>query len=236
MGAELRSRPGRARRSRSSATHPARPMLPGRASRTSRATGSRTCCSAGTRHEPRLRASTGVIATLARTGRSGGCSGRGSARRPCTATTGCSHSTSRTTAGRDSVCCWSKVERRRLRWNGRRYVVASDRIVRGTRLVSASRGRTAARSTRGTRRDLIGSHQARLLAVPRDRLASGPLAERVLRRPAERAAASRRRASSGGRGPGGRRRGGSSDSSAPVSSRIAARDLDVLELLPPPTL
>ena len=30
----------------------------------------------------------------------------------------------------DSVCCWSKVERRRLRWNGRRYVVASDRIVR----------------------------------------------------------------------------------------------------------
>jgi hypothetical protein len=31
--------------------------------------------------------------------------------------------------GHDSVCCWSKVERRRLRWNGRRYVVASDRIV-----------------------------------------------------------------------------------------------------------
>jgi hypothetical protein len=31
--------------------------------------------------------------------------------------------------GRDSVCCWSKVERRRLRWNGRRYVIASDRIV-----------------------------------------------------------------------------------------------------------
>ena len=31
--------------------------------------------------------------------------------------------------GHDSVCCWSKVERRRLHWNGRRYVVASDRIV-----------------------------------------------------------------------------------------------------------
>lgn len=29
----------------------------------------------------------------------------------------------------DSVCCWSKVERRRLRWTGRRYVIASDRIV-----------------------------------------------------------------------------------------------------------
>jgi hypothetical protein len=30
----------------------------------------------------------------------------------------------------DSVCCWSKVERVRLRWNERRYVKASDRIVR----------------------------------------------------------------------------------------------------------
>lgn len=30
----------------------------------------------------------------------------------------------------DSVCCWSKVEKLRLRWNGRRYVKASDRIVR----------------------------------------------------------------------------------------------------------
>jgi hypothetical protein len=30
----------------------------------------------------------------------------------------------------DSVCCWSKIERRRLRWKGSRYVVASDRIVR----------------------------------------------------------------------------------------------------------
>jgi hypothetical protein len=30
----------------------------------------------------------------------------------------------------DSVCCWSKVEKIRLRWNGRRYVRASDHIVR----------------------------------------------------------------------------------------------------------
>ena len=30
----------------------------------------------------------------------------------------------------DSVCCWSKVEKLRLRWDGRRYVKASDRITR----------------------------------------------------------------------------------------------------------
>jgi hypothetical protein len=35
-------------------------------------------------------------------------------------------------ARRDSVCCWSKVEKLRLRWAGNRYVTASDRIVRGT--------------------------------------------------------------------------------------------------------
>jgi len=29
----------------------------------------------------------------------------------------------------DSVCCWSKVEKVRLRWNGRTYLTASDRIV-----------------------------------------------------------------------------------------------------------
>lgn len=29
----------------------------------------------------------------------------------------------------DSVCCPSKVEKRRLRWNGHRYVIASSRIV-----------------------------------------------------------------------------------------------------------
>jgi hypothetical protein len=29
----------------------------------------------------------------------------------------------------DSVCCWSKIEKLRLRWNGRRYVTVSDRIV-----------------------------------------------------------------------------------------------------------
>ena len=28
----------------------------------------------------------------------------------------------------DSVCCWSKVEKLRLRWNGQRYVPVSDRI------------------------------------------------------------------------------------------------------------
>lgn len=33
----------------------------------------------------------------------------------------------------DSVCCWSKVEKLRLRWNGRIYVTASDRIVRTRR-------------------------------------------------------------------------------------------------------
>jgi hypothetical protein len=30
----------------------------------------------------------------------------------------------------DSVCCWSKVEKVRLRWNGRRFVKVSDRIIR----------------------------------------------------------------------------------------------------------
>lgn len=30
----------------------------------------------------------------------------------------------------DSVCCWSKVEKLRLRWDGHSYVTASDRIVR----------------------------------------------------------------------------------------------------------
>ncbi len=30
----------------------------------------------------------------------------------------------------DSVCCWSKVEKLRLRWDGRRYLTALDRIVR----------------------------------------------------------------------------------------------------------
>jgi hypothetical protein len=29
----------------------------------------------------------------------------------------------------DSVCCWSKVEKVRLRWNGHRFVRAYDRIV-----------------------------------------------------------------------------------------------------------
>ena len=29
----------------------------------------------------------------------------------------------------DSVCCWSKVEKLRLRWNGKRYATASDVIV-----------------------------------------------------------------------------------------------------------
>jgi hypothetical protein len=29
----------------------------------------------------------------------------------------------------DSMCCWSKVEKVRLRWNGQRFVKASDRIV-----------------------------------------------------------------------------------------------------------
>jgi hypothetical protein len=29
----------------------------------------------------------------------------------------------------DSVCCWSKIEKVRLRWNGRRFVKAYDRIV-----------------------------------------------------------------------------------------------------------
>jgi hypothetical protein len=28
----------------------------------------------------------------------------------------------------DSVCCWSKVEKVRLRWNGQRFVKAYDRI------------------------------------------------------------------------------------------------------------
>jgi len=30
----------------------------------------------------------------------------------------------------ESVCCWSKVEKLRLRWDGRRYLTALDRIVR----------------------------------------------------------------------------------------------------------
>ncbi len=30
----------------------------------------------------------------------------------------------------DSVCCWSKVEKVRLRWNGHRYIKVSDRIIR----------------------------------------------------------------------------------------------------------
>jgi hypothetical protein len=30
----------------------------------------------------------------------------------------------------DSVCCWSKIEKVRLRWNGLRFVKAFDRIVR----------------------------------------------------------------------------------------------------------
>ena len=29
----------------------------------------------------------------------------------------------------DGVCCWSKVENLRLRWNGKRYVTVFDRIV-----------------------------------------------------------------------------------------------------------
>jgi hypothetical protein len=33
----------------------------------------------------------------------------------------------------DSVCCWSKVEKLRPRWNGRRYVTAPDRVVRARR-------------------------------------------------------------------------------------------------------
>jgi hypothetical protein len=33
----------------------------------------------------------------------------------------------------DSVCCPSKIEKVRLRWNGRRFVTASDRIVRARR-------------------------------------------------------------------------------------------------------
>jgi hypothetical protein len=34
---------------------------------------------------------------------------------------------------KDSLCCWSKVERLRLRWSERRYVAVSDRIVRASR-------------------------------------------------------------------------------------------------------
>jgi hypothetical protein len=42
----------------------------------------------------------------------------------------CSRSICRTNVDGDSVCCWSKVEKLRLRWNGHRYVTVSDRIVR----------------------------------------------------------------------------------------------------------
>jgi hypothetical protein len=33
----------------------------------------------------------------------------------------------------DSVCCWSKIEEQRLEWNGHRYVIVSDIIVKAKR-------------------------------------------------------------------------------------------------------
>ena len=138
--------------------------------------------------------------------------------------------------GHDSVCCWSKVERRRLHWNGRRYVgsVGQDRADPPA-LRSAEPCGVLLLVVRAVLAGLDRLPPGAVLAVPGDRLGEA-VGERARGLPAERAQLRSCRASSGGRGRGGRRRGLTSDGvgAGELEDRLVDRRFSTSS--PPPTL